>query len=348
MQAAADLLSWYRAEGRDLPWRRNPNPYRVWVSEVMLQQTTVAVAGPYFTRFVKRYPTLGTLARAREDDVLALWSGLGYYHRARNMLAAAQLVVTKHRGRIPRDYAALRALPGVGPYTAGAILSIGHGLRHPALDGNVIRVIARLAGIEQDTSRAATRRLIEARVIDLMPAGEAAGFNQALMDLGATLCVPREPRCGACPVARCCAAHRMRATDRIPKLVPRREPVPVELVAVAVRSGADCLLVRRDAGRLMGGMWEFPSRESAAAELCSQRLARRLRAGRPRRVGSVRHTVTHHRIRIDVYQATTAARRRQDSGQRWACLEEVAEGRYRLPVTGSARKIARLLAEQNR
>jgi A/G-specific adenine glycosylase len=177
-----------------------------------------------------------------------------------------------------------------------------------------------------------------------MPAAEASAFNQALMDLGATICLPRRPLCGACPLRRGCRARQLGATGRIPLLPARREAVSVSLVAVAVRRGDDCLLVKRDAGRLMGGMWEFPSGKSAGTEAAARRLAGRLRASGPRPVGEIRHTITHHRIRIKVYQASPAARRGRASGERWACLEEVAAGRSGLAVTGSARKIARLLA----
>jgi len=375
MSATAALLDWYAREARDLPWRRRPTPYRVWISEVMLQQTTVATAGPYFLRFVAKYPTVRSLAAAREADVLALWSGLGYYHRARNLLAAARLMVRRHHGRVPADLAALRALPGVGSYTAGAILSIGHGIPAAALDGNVMRVAARLAGIDGDPGRAATRRAVEGHVMDLMPPADASRFNQALMDLGATICSPREPECLCCPVSAWCAARRDGSVARIPPPAARSSTVPVELAALVVKRGARVLLMTRGKGPLMKGLWEFPLVPGASLPEV-RKEAGRLGARVTGRAGLVRHVITRHRLSVTVYEARpsgpggapakphgTSARGTRLSeasaaalrlatpeagragARRWACLADLTAGGARgVPLTGTARKITRLLA----
>jgi A/G-specific adenine glycosylase len=331
----------------------------------MLQQTTVETAGPYFDRFVRRYPTIRDLAAAGEEEILALWSGLGYYHRARNMLKAARLIVDRHRGRVPRDMKSLRALPGVGPYTAGAILSIGHNLPFPALDGNVNRVITRLGAIEGDPARASTRRDIEALAARLMPAGNASAFNQALMDLGAMVCTPRRPACVACPVATCCRARREASVDRIPATRPSASPRHVELAAVAVLHEGNVMLVERGEGTLMKGLWEFPL-VAAKSRLQVEREAARYGARLVRCVGQVRHTITSHRLSITVYEADRCRRpsrglspRRisvsepaarlatpsSPSPARWESLDIVTrKGQGGLALTGAARKISRLLA----
>ncbi len=367
------LVRWYGRRRRDLPWRRDVDPYRVWVSEVMLQQTTVSVAGPYFVRFVRRWPTLESLAGASEPEVLAAWSGLGYYHRARNLLRAARQIRERHGGRVPADAAALRDLPGVGAYTAGAILSIGHNLPYPAVDGNVSRVVARLAALRGDPARPAGRRAVERVVRAMMPPGRAGAFNQALMDLGATVCTPRQPRCGACPVSAGCEALRLGKVDRIPPAKPSLPARQVDLAAVVVRRQDSCLLVRREAAGLMRGLWEFPTTPARGPKRASE-VARRLGARLLSRTGEVRHTITRHRMRVAVYEAAPAARRRGTPARggrvlvaagepagirppepsrrlatsegpaaaRWVSLERLAAGEGPA-LTGAARKIARML-----
>ncbi len=373
------LVAWYRAHGRDLPWRRRPDPYRVWISEVMLQQTTVAVAGAYFTRFVRRYPNVRSLARAREDDLLALWSGLGYYHRARNLLKAARAIRDNHGGKIPRDPEALRALPGVGPYTAGAILSIAYNLPHAALDGNIMRVISRLGAIEADPGKAGTRRAVEALVLKLMPENDASAFNQALMDLGAMICSPRHPACGECPVAPGCLARMRGIVDRIPPARAALQPVGVEMTAMVVRRAGACLLVRRGDGRLMRGLWEFPLAHTTAGSTVED-LARSLGAKVAGRMGRVRHSITRYVINITVYEGRPLGGRRAvgggarpvaqvsepgarlatplgdmggmgDRGElktRWVPLRQLSGGGDGLALAGAARKIARLMSESPR
>ena len=364
-RAASRLLAWYRATGRDLPWRRDPNPYRVWISEIMLQQTTVAVAGRYFERFISQYPTVWDLARAGDEDLLALWSGLGYYHRARNLLKAARIICERHGGEIPADAASLRALPGVGPYTTGAILSIGHNIPVAALDGNTLRVGARLGAIQGDPKTAAVSRRIEDLVQGMIPRRQASSFNQALMDLGALVCTPLKPACPACPLSADCLATRRGLTARIPKPKRTARAVPVQMAAVAVRRGERCLLVQRSGGALMQGLWEFPlvSITSGGSTEGAIELADRLGARLIGPVGRVSHSITNHRLRITVFAARPAGARRSRArvgrslvvkdrprletgmekvSRRWSSLSRVAAGN-RLAVTATALKIARLL-----
>jgi len=221
---ARPLLAWYDRARRDLPWRRAPSPYKTLVSEFMLQQTVVATVVPYFERFVARFPDAAALAAATEDEVTAAWSGLGYYARARNLHRAARAVVERHGGALPRTEAELRELPGVGPYTAAAVASIAFGARTFALDGNGARVTARLWGVRDSIDRPATREALRARGLGEVPAARAGDFNQAVMELGATICTPRAPRCDVCPLARRCRAHATGAAARLPVRTPK-EPV---------------------------------------------------------------------------------------------------------------------------
>ena len=360
----SNLLTWYRAEARDLPWRRDPNPYRVWVSEIMLQQTTVTTAGPYYTRFIETFPTVEVLASADEQSVLALWSGLGYYHRARNLLKTARLIVKRHGGVIPSDRATLLSLPGVGPYTASAIMSIGYDIPCVALDANILRVVARIEAIRGDPRRAVTRGLIDAAARRMIPKASASAFNQSLMDLGAMICTPRDPACARCPIATACLAKSRGLVDSIPPRVERKKTVSVELAAIAIRRGSDYLLMPRGGARLMNGMWEFPmltGGERPALDAAARTYGARLVT----RLGTVRHTITNHRILISVYEArparaaagvSRAARHRvREPGAhlatdaaagagRWVPLDGIAAGRAGVALTGAARKIARMMA----
>jgi A/G-specific adenine glycosylase len=368
-KAAARLLGWYDRHARDLPWRRRPTPYKVWISEIMLQQTTVPAAAPYFTRFVRRFPTIAALARAREDEVLALWSGLGYYHRARHLAAAARVIADRHKGRIPSDIDALRALPGVGEYTAGAIRSIGFNLPAVALDANIVRVLARLGAVRGITTASKTRKGLAGLAAALMPAEHPSAFNQALMDLGAAICTPRAPRCDACPLARFCAARAAGAVDRIPQLRKPAAAVQVAMEALAVTreaasGGIECLLVQRGDGSLMRDLWEFPMIAGGdAARLGNgagwgsaghgieriEDLATRLGARVQRRLGGIPHTITRHRIRIGIHAGRLVGgrlpSRRGLPAVRWVLLASFAAGRDGVASTGAARKIARHLSQ---
>ncbi len=307
--AARALLRWYAGAGRDLPWRRDPNPYRVLVSEVMLQQTTVETAVPYYERFLGAYPDVRSLAKARVEDLLALWSGLGYYQRARHLRAAARAVVRDHAGVIPDDGAALRRLPGVGAYTASAVLAIAHGRPEVALDGNLRRVLARLIAFRGDPRSRAGEETLRRAGGDLVRAGDPSSVNQALMDVGASICTPRAPGCPACPLRSHCEARRLGIAGRIPPRARNVASVPLTLAAAVLRRRG-ALLMRRRGGALMTGMWEFPMLEWKGAPRRGEEaesLGRYIEdlAGAPARhldrVASLRHSITRHRIRIDVF-----------------------------------------------
>jgi A/G-specific adenine glycosylase len=239
------LLSWYRAFHRDLPWRRTRDPYAIWVSEIMLQQTQVATVIPYYERFLARFPTVAALAEAPVDEVLRLWAGLGYYSRARNLQSGAQEVVSRHGGSVPEAIEELLALPGVGRYTAGAIASIAHNRPVPILDGNVIRVLCRIYALRGDPKRAPLHARLWQLAEEVIPEGHAGEFNQALMELGATVCTPTSPRCDVCPVAGLCEARRLGIQESLPELARSAPPTPLRMAAAVVWRGTEVLLVKR-------------------------------------------------------------------------------------------------------
>lgn len=257
-----ELLAWYDASKRDLPWRRQRDPYYIWISEIMLQQTRVDTVIPYFNRFIERFPTVTDLAQAPEEDVLKCWEGLGYYSRARNLQVAARQVVERHGGVVPNVKEEVAALKGVGPYTTGAILSIAFNQPEPAVDGNVMRVLSRFFLIEEDIMKLRTRTLIEQLAGELIPEGRAGDFNQALMDFGATVCTPKSPQCLICPVMVHCKARIEGAEDRVPIKTKAKPPRPeYHLVALVEGEGEHegCVLVRqRPKSGLLARMWELP------------------------------------------------------------------------------------------
>ncbi|MCY0875390.1 MAG: A/G-specific adenine glycosylase [Firmicutes bacterium] len=254
-----DLLAWYETDKRDLPWRKDADPYRVWVSEVMLQQTRVDTVIPYFERFMDLFPTVAALANASEGDVVKAWEGLGYYSRVRNLQQAVREVSERYNGIVPDSFEAMTSLRGVGPYTAGAVLSIAYGKPLAAVDGNVLRVISRLHKIEEDIAKPATKKQVEAYVSRIVPHDQASAFNQALMELGALVCTARTPRCESCPVARHCVARAAGCQARLPvkaaKKPARREHYAVLLLRR--QDGSLAVLQRPDKG-LLRGLWQLP------------------------------------------------------------------------------------------
>lgn len=256
---AKQLLLWYDRERRDLPWRGQSDPYRVWISEAMLQQTVVATVIPYYQRFLRAFPTVRDLANAPEGDVLHAWSGLGYYSRARSLKRAAQMVMDEFGGQMPATEAELLRLPGVGPYTAAAVAAIAYGHHTFPLDGNAIRVMARIANHAGFLDDDATKRALRDVGQTLLPRGRAGDFAQAVMDLGARICVPRTPKCEACAVARFCEAREHGTAKDLPRRRPRRAKKPVRLVCLALLCGNQVFLVKRPSKGLLGGTWTLPS-----------------------------------------------------------------------------------------
>ncbi len=260
-----ELLDWYRVHKRDLPWRRSRDPYHIWVSEIMLQQTRVETVKPYFARFIGRFPTVDALAEAPEEEVLKAWEGLGYYSRARNLQAAVREVREKYGGRVPDDPEQIASLRGVGPYTAGAILSIAYNRPEPAVDGNVMRVLSRYLLIEDDIAKPATRVKMERIIRAMIPEGTASEFNQAIMELGATVCTPKSPHCLTCPVMERCEGRQAGVELRLPVKTKAKPPKPeLRMAALAMDAEGRVLVRQRPETGLLARMWELPHCETAS------------------------------------------------------------------------------------
>jgi len=304
---ASRLLNWYDQNKRILPWRLSGlSPYAVWVSEIMLQQTRVETVIPYYEKWLRLFPTVEALANASEHDVLNAWEGLGYYSRARNFHKAAKLVVEKYNGELPRDLDELRTLPGIGRYTVGALASIVFGMDEPALDGNLKRVYARLFDVSEPIDSTDGEKILWKLAKDNLPKGKAADFNQALMDLGAMVCVPKNPRCLICPVMKECQA-RENGTQAIRPVKKVKKTVPQFIHAAGVIiKGGKVLLAQRPVTGLLGGMWEFPNarvEQDPAKELVKVlRAAYNLKVQRKEAVGVVQHAYTHFKVTVHAFR----------------------------------------------
>ena len=302
------LLRWYRERHRRLPWRETRDPYAIWVAEVMLQQTRSETVLRYYARFLKRFPTVRALAAASESRVLALWSGLGYYARARNLRRAARLVVERHGESVPRDLETLRALPGIGRYTAAAVASIAFGDRVPVVDGNVSRVFARLFDIRGDVRSPAVQNQMWDLGKSLLPQKQPGDWNQALMELGATICLPSRPKCPICPTRGACAAYALGAIDRLPTPLRRPPSVKARRAVAVIRHRDRTLLVPANHGSLFRGLWEFPGIPVYGKDRPETPLRHELHRLGLRRfdldhVETIRHTILNQRITTEVFRA---------------------------------------------
>ncbi len=337
---ARRLVSWYRAARRSLPWRESVDAYGVWVSEVMLQQTRVDVVVPYYERFMARFPRLADLARAGEDEVVTLWSGLGYYRRARSLLEGARFIAARHAGEFPRDMEEALRIPGVGPYTAAAVTSIAYNLPFPVVDGNVERVLTRLFRLQGDPRRADPKRRLRAIAASLIPKRSASDFNQALMELGATICAPSRPACGDCPLGTVCGARRHGDVARFPETPPGRKLVPVTLHAAIVRQGGRYLVEKTTERGLLRNVWMFPFVEGDSFEDLLRALGTRLDGTFTARscLEPVRHSITFRKITVrpTLIESSTSISTRRRRGFRWARLSELGRS---LPVSSLALKI---------
>jgi A/G-specific adenine glycosylase len=343
------LLAWFDRHQRDLPWRRTPDPYRVWVSEVMLQQTQVSTVLPYYARWMARFPTLAALGRASEDEVLGVWQGLGYYSRARRLLWGARTVVERRAGRLPETAAELRRFPGIGPYTAGAIASIAFGQPEPVVDGNVRRVLCRLWGLRGDPTRAPLAGRLAELARRIVPAERPGDHNQALMELGATVCTPESPDCARCPLGRVCLARKLGMKAELPELPLRPEPTPLHMVAAIIERRGRLLLVKlpHDASR-WAGLWQLPSsevRKRETAEAAAVRTSRDL-VGLTATVGEhflrVRQAVTRYRVTLDAYRCRAERGRARALGVAdvgWKTRNELEE----LAMPAAHRRLVRAL-----
>lgn len=301
------LLPWFRERARDLPWRRERTPYRVWISETMLQQTRVDTVIPYFERWMRRFPTPEDLAAADLQDVLKVWEGLGYYSRARNLHKAARQVVEAHGGRLPGDVDALGRLPGVGPYTRAAVSSLAFDRPHAVLDGNVERVLTRLTAWDADIRAARVKSALRDMASRMLRGHPPGAFNEAMMELGATVCTPRRPRCGECPLGGICRARRSGEPERYP-FKSLRKPIPVVEVGAGVvwRDRERFLIARRPEEVMLGGLWEFPGGKREPGETMAACVGRELKEELDievdvgSRLALVRHTYSHFHLRMSV------------------------------------------------
>lgn len=320
------LLEWYRCNKREMPWRQTTDPYHIWVSEIMLQQTQVDVVIPYYERFMKQFPDMQTLAGAGEDDILSAWQGLGYYSRVRNLQNGVREVLASYGGKVPDRQDLIKSLPGIGPYTAGAILSIAYGKKETAVDGNVLRVISRLHAIREPVKLSQTLRHITALVQEMMPDKDPGEFNQALMELGALVCIPKSPRCRECPWTGECAAKRADVQNILPV---RRGAARQKIVNIAAGMLCDqgkILVRRRPEKGLLAGMWELPSAEVAGDEVAEEQMKHALikafdhqgyRIVVNGKWTEIRHVFSHREWRLGVWKCEGTQERKKADREDW-------------------------------
>lgn len=346
---ANKLLRWYATRRRNLPWREHPKPYAVWVAEIMAQQTRLESVLPFYWRWMQRFPTVRALANAKEQQVLSLWEGLGYYSRARNLRLAAQIVMSEHGGKLPRTADALMKLPGIGRYTAGAIASLAFGADVPAVDGNAMRVLARVFNVNLPMDGFAAQRRFWALAAEHLPRGRAADYNQALMDLGAEICTPRGPKCSACPLRRECRAKHLGIQEQRP-VKGEIKSVPVRhLVAAIVQQGDRVLVLQRPARGLLAGMWGFPTATVTNTRRAKAGLRRALRELdidpiSERHLGDYEHQYSHFTARLRAYHVPLNGSRpgiQSEQAYRWIAVKRLGE----LPMGKLDRTIAKALRD---
>ena len=333
-----------------MPWRGSADPYAVWVSEIMAQQTRVETVIPYFERWMKRFPTVKALARARQRDVLNAWEGLGYYSRARNLHQAAQIVMQEHGGNLPAHVEELRKLPGIGRYTAGAIASLAFGLDEAVVDGNIKRVLARVFNVEEAVDGGAGEKRIWALAEEHLPHRKAGDFNQALMDLGAGICLPRQPRCETCPVENLCAARALGVESERPIKKPKADRPHHTVTAAVIRNNGRVLIAQRPAKGLLGGLWEFPGGKRENGESLKACLRREIREEMGvgvkvgKEIGEFEHAYSHFAVTLHAFACSLEKdkpRPLEARAIRWARLSELAD----YPMGKLDRQIAKGLAE---
>lgn len=332
------LLAWYEEEKRELPWRDKNNAYYTWVSEIMLQQTRVEAVKPYFTRFIQELPDIKALAYCEEKKLLKLWEGLGYYNRVRNMQKAALEVCEKYQGELPADYEALLSLPGIGSYTAGAIASIAYGLPVPAVDGNVFRVVCRLTENGADVSKQSVRRQIEQQVKEIIPAARAGDFNQALMELGAVVCVPNgQARCGECPLEAFCQAKKNDRIQEYPYKAPKKARTIQEKTVLVIQDGEKVVLKKRPEKGLLAGLYEFPNKAGVLDQKTALKEVEKMGL-LPLRIQSMeeaKHIFSHVEWRMHGYQIRVEGLERKQKKLIYADKKQVQE-KYAIPSAFSA------------
>ena len=340
------ILDWFRKNQRPLPWRGQYDPYQVWVSEIMLQQTQVKSMLPYFQRFLEAFPNVQALAEAPEEKVLRLWEGLGYYSRARNLQKGAKVIVEKFGGQIPSNKADLLSLPGIGPYTAGAILSIAFNQDEPLVDGNVMRVLSRLTGDKAPVKENSKRFWSLAE--KLLPKGQARDFNQGLMELGALICTPQNPKCGECPLRSECVAYKDGLTDVIPNMGKKTEKTRLQVACVVLEKEDKIFVQQRPPTGLYAGFWEFPGGKLEGSESPEEALLREIREELALELASatpltvIKHSYTRYHVTLHCFRAQIQEEILQlnsASEGRWVTLEELES----LPLLSANRKLLELL-----
>lgn len=334
-----DLIGWFNEEMRDLPWRKDQDPYKVWVSEIMLQQTRVDTVIPYFNRFIDQFPTIEALSMAEEEKVLKAWEGLGYYSRARNLHSAVKEVHEKYGGQVPDDPKEISSLKGVGPYTAGAILSIAYGIPEPAVDGNVMRVLSRILLIRDDIAKPASRKIFEQAVRELISHENPSYFNQALMELGAIVCTPTSPSCLLCPVREHCAAFHEGVQNELPVKTKNKKQRNVHLAAVVLRDSIGRTLIHKRAEKgLLANLWEFPNIEihlpfktekEQLKESLKTEYGAEIEIGEM--VGVIDHVFSHLTWNIHVYEGTLTSLKEEKNDLKIVSTEEIDV--YPFPVS---------------
>lgn len=328
LRSMDQLKTWFLDQRRDLPWRDNPSPYAVWVSEVMLQQTQVAVVIPYFLRWMERFPTIEALAQAPLDKVIKMWEGLGYYSRARNLHEGARMVVAHFEGKLPADAASLAKIKGLGDYTVGAILSFAFHQRVPAVDGNVVRVLARYLCIKEDIAKPSTIRLIRQKLLELLPEEDSWITNEALIELGATVC-QRKPMCRQCPLQKCCSSYAAGVADQLP-FKSTKTRIEALYRIVAVLQCADNFLVRRvGEGEIMAGLHEFPYFETAPSGLPIKDIRKEIQLrfgikGQPLALAKVSHSFTRYRVQLFPFHVHCEAMP-EVAGYEWLSVEKISQ-----------------------
>ena len=341
------LLKWYTAHARVMPWRARkplvPNPYHVLLSEAMLQQTQVATVINYFNRFITAFPTVNDLADANEQQVLKLWEGLGYYRRARNLHACAKQIVTEHNSIVPNTVDALLKLPGIGRYTAGAIASIAYDVPAPILDGNVVRVLSRWFAIPQSTDDKQTKELLWDLAQQLVSKKRAGDFNQAMMDLGATICTPKSPACLTCPLTKHCQAYEQGLAENLPKRTPRVKPTAVTHHVISIQRNGKHLLTQRPANGLWSNMWQLPTFEAVTEKQLQAQIKSvlGLTLGTLEKVQTFKHQTTHRTITFKHWAASQPAGRLKSGAGIWRKLNDLDD----LPLANPQLKVIEHLAQ---
>lgn len=332
-----NLLGWYDRNKRDLPWRRSKDPYAIFVSEMMLQQTQVKTVIPYYERFLKELPDWKSLAKAKEEKVLKLWEGLGYYRRARNLQAAARKIAGDLAGRLPDTLEEILEIPGVGPYSAGAVLSIAFQKSHPVVDGNVIRVFSRLFLLRGNLKTGEGHKKVWELAENLISPRRPGDFNQAVMELGATVCLPDNPQCLLCPLISHCQAAQKGLQNELPEMPKATPTVEVPMAALYVGQKGKVLVKKRSKNeKWLKGLWEFPSAQGKTFEEALQKLENELKVKADRQaVQEVKHQITHHKVRLRLFQAVPAKSIRLSKELKWVSLGELVK----LPFASAQNKL---------